>query len=96
MNPPSPKRPVRVTIFNQPYTVLAENPAEVEALAARVDELMRSYASQGNIDTTKAAVLACLHMADELHTAEKHFTEYKHKVESKSRMFSVLLDRVTQ
>ena len=34
MEPPRPeKKPVRVTIFNQPYTLLAAEPAEVQELA---------------------------------------------------------------
>ena len=60
-----------------------------------VDELMQSIASKGgSIDNTRAAVLACLHLADELQTAEKELKEYRQRVDTKSRMFSVLLDQV--
>ena len=52
------KRPVRVVIFGQPYTVLAEDPREVDALAKRVDDLMHAIASHGSPDTTRTAVLA--------------------------------------
>ncbi len=90
------KKPVRVMIFHQQYTLLAENPSQAEALAHRVDNLMQEIADKGgySIDTTRAAVLACLHLADELQTAERQLTEYRHKVEAKSKMYRVLLDGV--
>ena len=88
------KKPVRVTIFHQQYTLLAENPAQAESLAQKVDDLMQEIADKGgySIDTTRAAVLACLHLADELQTAERQLAEYRHKVEQKSKMYRVLLD----
>jgi cell division protein ZapA len=86
--------PVRVTIFNQTYSLVAsEDPARIEQLAHRIDELMSSIAARGgNIDATRAAVLACLHLADELDTLERELASLKHKVEHKAREFSVLLD----
>ena len=54
------KRPVRVSIYNQPLTLLAADPAEAETLANRVDDLNRKIAAHaGNVDTTRAAMLAC-------------------------------------
>lgn len=90
------KKPVRVTIFHQQYTLLAEHPDQAQTLAHKVDDLMQSIADKGgySIDTTRAAVLACLHLADELQTAEKQLAEYHHKVETKSKMFRVMLDGV--
>ena len=65
--------PVRVTIFNQTYSLVAsEEPGRIEHLAERVDDLMSSIAVRaGNIDATRAAVLACLHLADELESIER-------------------------
>jgi cell division protein ZapA len=90
------KKPVRVTIFHQQYTLLAEHPEQAQSLAQKVDDLMQSIADKGgySIDTTRAAVLACLHLADELQTAEKQLAEFQHRVESKSKMFRVMLDGV--
>ena len=54
--------PVRVTIFNQTYSLVAsEEPGRIEHLAQKVDDLMSSIAVRaGNIDATRAAVLlAC-------------------------------------
>ena len=86
------KRPVRVVIFGQPYTVLAEDPREVDALAKRVDDLMHAIAARGSPDTTRTAVLACLHLVDELQTAERNLAEIKDAVSVKSRQFSSLLN----
>jgi cell division protein ZapA len=99
MEPAAPeKKPVRVTIFNQTYTLLAGgDPAEVEALAHRVDELMSSIAARaGNVDSTRTAVLACLHLADELQGLERQLEKLKARVNAKSREFSVLLDQVIE
>jgi cell division protein ZapA len=89
------RRTVRVTIYNQPYTLAAtEDAGEVEALATSVDELMTSIAQRaGNVDSQRVAVLACLHLADRLRTIERELTGLKERVESKTREFSLMLDR---
>jgi cell division protein ZapA len=86
--------PVRVTIFNQPYSLVAsEEPGRVEQLAHKVDELMTAIAVRaGNIDATRAAVLACLHLADQLDSRERRLNELQQTVEHKAREFSILLD----
>ena len=88
--------PVRVTIFNQTYSLVAsEEPGRIEHLAEKVDDLMSSIAVRaGNIDATRAAVLACLHLADQVEVLERQLSELKGKVEDKARAFSVLLDEV--
>jgi cell division protein ZapA len=89
------RKTVRVTIFNQAYSLLAtEEPGEVEALAQSVDELMTGIAQKaGNIDSNRVAVLACLHMADQLKSAERELAGLKERVDEKSREFLVLLDQ---
>jgi cell division protein ZapA len=86
--------PVRVTIFNQTYSLVAsEEPGRIEHLAQKVDDLMSSIAVRaGNIDATRAAVLACLHLADELDALERRLANLKDNVDHKARRFSVLLD----
>jgi cell division protein ZapA len=68
------RKTVRVNIFNQSYSLVTSGPAsDVEELAHRVDELMNSIAKGSNADANRIAVLACLHLADELRTAQsKH------------------------
>lgn len=88
---------VRVTIFNQSYSLVAsgEEPGRVEELAQRVDDLMQSIAAKaGNIDSTRIAVLACIHLADQLQTVEDDLANLRDNVSSKARQFSVLLDEV--
>ena len=89
------KDSVRVTIFNQNYSLIAsgEEPGRVEELAHRVDDLMRDIASKGgNIDATRVAVLACLHLADRVQCAEEELNRLRDNVSSKAREFSLLLD----
>jgi len=85
---------VRVTIFNQSYSLVAsEEPGRVEQLAQKVDDLMSSIAVRaGNVDATRAAVLACLHLADELDALQKQLSNLKQDVDHKAREFSLLLD----
>lgn len=94
MGAKSDRNSVRVTIYNQPYTLMvSDEPGEVEALANSVDELMSSIAARaGNVDSSRVAVLACLHLADKLRTADRMLDELNDSVEQKSRQFSMLLD----
>ena len=63
-----PKQPIKVTIFNSPYSLLAQgDPQELIDAAQTVDDLMHSIASRSSTaDTTRIAVMACLHLADKL------------------------------
>lgn len=94
--PDTTKNIVRVTIFNQLYSVSAPgNPAETEDLARAVDELMSTIARRaGNLDSTRTAVLACLHLADRLRQTEQELTVLRDSVSRKSRDFSLVLDQV--
>src|SRR6476659_6399572 len=67
------RQQVRVTILSRPYTLLATgDPREVEEVAASVNDLMLSIAAKSpNADSTRIAVLACLHLADKLHEFEQ-------------------------
>jgi cell division protein ZapA len=85
-----PKQPVRVHIFNQSYTLLADgDPAEVEIVAQQIDELMANIASRaGTGDSTRVAVLACLHLADQLRSTEAQLRT----IEDKSSRIAQLLE----
>jgi len=89
---------VRVTIFHQQYSVSAsEDAGEIEALAQEVDDLMTSIAQRaGNIDATRVAVLASLHLADRLRAIERELADLKARVNEKSRQFSLLLDQAIE
>ncbi len=84
------KSPIRVHIFNQTYTLLTDgDEREVQAIAHEIDELMTSIANRASSgDSTRVAVLACLHLADKLKSAEKKLRSY----EAKSGQIAELLD----
>jgi len=65
--------PVKVQIFGQTYSISGDlDAAYVQKLAKFVDMKMQEIAdATGTIDTQKAAVLAALAIADELHTAQR-------------------------
>ena len=90
------KQPIRVTILSRPYTLLATgDPREVEEVAASVDELMLSIAARApNADTTRIAVLACLHLADKLRMLERDLKGLKQRVDSKSEEFAGILEQL--
>jgi cell division protein ZapA len=89
-----PKQPVRVHIFNQTYTLLAEgDPREVEAVAHQIDELMATIANHaGTGDATRVAVLACLHLADKLKAAEAQLRS----MEDKSERIAEILEKALE
>jgi len=69
------KKLVRVTIFQQPYTLRSSGePGETESLAQAVDTLMNQIASRSSgADPTRVAVLACLHLADQVRQLERDY-----------------------
>jgi cell division protein ZapA (FtsZ GTPase activity inhibitor) len=90
------KVPVRVTILNRIYTLRSSgDPHEVESLAASVDDLMLAIASKApNADNTHVAVLACLHLADNLRQLERELSEFKNRVGRKSEQFAGMLEQL--
>ena len=90
------KQSVRVTILSRPYTLLAAgDPREVEEVAASVNDLMLSIAAKvPNADSTRIAVLACLHMADKLRSLERDLNLLKERVDRKSVEFAGMLERL--
>lgn len=89
------RQPVRVTILSRPYTLLASgDPREIEEVAASVNELMLSIAAKApNADSTRIAVLACLHLADKLRMLQSDLNRLKERVDRKSVEFAGLLDQ---
>jgi len=88
------KQVVRVTIFNQTYSVSTSgDPEQTQQLAQEIDELMSAIARRaGNLDTTRTAVLACLHMADRLRAAEQELSVLKESIFDKTKTLASLLD----
>jgi len=91
------KQPVRLSIFNQTYSLLVTgDPSDMEHAAQEVDELMTTIARAGNNDSTRIAVLACLHLQDRLHMLERELDSLKHHVDDRTKRLSVLLDQLIQ
>ena len=90
------KKSVRVTLFNQTYTLsTAGDPSDMERLAIEIDDLMSSIARRaGNLDSTRTAVLACLHLADRLRGVEAELEQLRSSVDHRTRDFASLLDQV--
>lgn len=92
---PMSKLPVRVHIFNQSYSLLSDgDPNEVLEIANRVDELMASIAGKiSSGDSTRVAVLACMHMADQLRTVENRLKKYEQKSERIATLLEEALEK---
>jgi cell division protein ZapA len=90
------KQAVRVTILSRPYTLLAAgDPREVEEVAASVNDLMLSIASKApNADSTRIAVLACMHLADRLRALERDLSQVKEHVGRKSEELTGVLEQL--
>jgi len=90
------KQSVRVTILSRPYSLLATgDPRDVEEVAASVNELMLSIAAKApNADSTRIAVLACLHLADKLRLLEKEVQDLRQRQDSRSGEYAAMLERL--
>ena len=88
-----PRQSVRVHIFNQTYTLLAdEDSSQVEQIARQIDELMVSIAGRASTgDATRVAVLACFHLADKLRTAERKLRQFEEADPRRSQLCSKAL-----
>lgn len=83
--------PVHVTIYGQQFTVLTdEDPHRVEALAAKVDAIMRTIANRGVVDSNRAAVLASLHLADQVESLQTQLSAFKDRPTQKQKLNDLL------
>ncbi|HEV2198455.1 MAG TPA: cell division protein ZapA [Bryobacteraceae bacterium] len=102
MDPAADRKTVRVTLFNQTYTLAAAGTAaqgmdEVESLARSVDDLMHNIAQRSGVsDPARVAVLTALHLADRLRGLEDELIALKERVDHKSREFALLLDKAIE
>src|SRR5215210_7620219 len=88
---------VNVKIYNQTYTIRAGD-GDIERtvrLAALVDQRMREIA-QGALtaDSLKLAILAAIHIADELDRATAKYDELNRELAARSTEYSELLDQL--
>jgi cell division protein ZapA len=91
------KKSVRLTIYNQTFSLrVAGDPEDLIRAANEVDELMTTIARSGNMDATRVALLACLHLQDKVHSLESEIGQIKASVEGRSRELAELLDSVVK
>lgn len=90
------KQPVRVTILGRHFTLRASgDPREVEQVAESVNELMLSIRSKvGSSDPAQIAVLASLHLADQLRLAERELQELRQRKDTHSGEYAAMLERL--
>lgn len=93
-HPGAEKKVVRVTIFQQSYALRTTgDPAETEALAQTVDMLMSQIAMRtSGADSARIAVLACLHLADQVRQLERSQARLWERLEALDRRLAETLE----
>jgi cell division protein ZapA len=88
-------RGVKVQIFGQSYTIMGDlDEAYVQQLAAYVDAKMQAVTGMtSTVDTQKAAVLAALAIADELHSSRKEKSEREDLLKEQAERCLTLVER---
>jgi cell division protein ZapA len=87
--------PTKVQIYGQTYSIAGDlDPAYVQKLAAYVDEKMRAISdATSTVDTQKAAVLAALAIADELHSGLRERGEQQELLREQAERCLTLVER---
>jgi cell division protein ZapA len=87
--------PVKVQIFGQSYSIRGDlDERYVQDLAAYVDAKMRAIAeATSTVDTQKAAVLAALAIADELHSNQKERGDREEMLREQAERCLTLVER---
>lgn len=88
---------VNVRIFNQVYAIRASdgNIERTQQLAAMVDERMREIAKSAlTSDSLRLAILAALHIADELDQANSRYEELNQALLTGSSECAAMLDQM--
>ena len=95
-NPSEGTPTIRVEIYNQTYNIRSDGDSEyVIGLAEFVDRRMREISSGTlTVDSLKVAILAALHIADELHRLKRLHEQADQQLASRSAECAEMLDRV--
>ncbi len=88
-------RGVKVQIYGQSYTLVTDlDEAYVQQLAAYVDAKMQAITGMtSTVDTQKAAVLAALAIADELHSSRKEKSDREDLLKEQAERCLTLVER---
>lgn len=92
----SMEQTIRVEIYNQTYSIRSDGDNEyILRLAEYVDGKMREISSGTlTVDSLKVAILAALHIADELHQQKHHQAQSDAQLAARSAECTEMLDRV--
>jgi|SRR5436190_19637499 len=95
-NPAEGTPTIRVEIYNQTYNIRSDGDSEyVIGLAEFVDRRMREISSGTlTVDSLKVAILAALHVADELHRLKRLHEQADQQLAARSAECAEMLDRV--
>lgn len=87
---------IRVEIYNQTYNIRSDGNSEyIMQLAEFVDHRMREISSCTlTVDSLKVAILAALHIADELHRLKNLHEQTDAQLASRSGECAEMLDRL--
>ena len=87
---------IRVEIYNQTYNIRSDGDSEyVTGLAEFVDRRMREISSGTlTVDSLKVAILAALHIADELHRLKRLHEQADSQLAARSAECADMLDRL--
>jgi cell division protein ZapA len=87
---------IRVEIYNQTYNIRSDGDSEyISQLAEFVDNRMREISSGTlTVDSLKVAILAALHIADELHRLKRLHEQADSQLASRSAECAEMLDRL--
>jgi cell division protein ZapA len=87
---------IRVEIYNQTYNIRSDGDTEyIIQLAEFVDSRMREISSGTlTVDSLKVAILAALHIADELHRLKHMHEQADSQLAARSAECAEMLDRL--
>jgi cell division protein ZapA len=87
---------IRVEIYNQTYNIRSDGDTEyIIQLAEFVDSRMREISSGTlTVDSLKVAILAALHIADELHRLKHMHEQADSQLATRSAECAEMLDRL--
>src|ERR1051325_2429592 len=87
---------IRVEIYNQTYNIRSDGDSEyLMKLADFVDSRMREISSGTlTVDSLKVAILAALHIADELHRLKNMHEQADSQLAARSSECAEMLDRL--
>lgn len=87
---------IRVEIYNQTYNIRSDgDSAYISQLAEFVDGRMREISSGTlTVDSLKVAILAALHVADELHRLKRLHEQTDAQLAARSAECAEMLDRL--